>query len=526
VVGFAVRSVNREGYVISITPDLALDFGYTYAGGLGVLEGDKFYAAGRLGMRYVVLSLLYRGGYVDYEFDSSGNPIPKPQVQPEDFLRVLKPVDRFTVRLSIGDVVVEALEYSFNTAKAVFFDVVEPDAAKRFTGRLYIEDGVEERFYKYTLLAKASAEFIKRNFELNDIRYIDLQESYTALLPLILRIPGRYRMVIHTAGIWGHPRFPRDLLAREYGYKFVEPEVLLTEIGLAVSSRAFAVSAKHYDVLLKIFPHFSEKLAYVTNGVNLDRWMRREVKEVLKSNGLNLSTIEVLRERVKAELEDLLRNYKKDVSLDGAFVVVWARRVTEYKRPWMVVRLIKELKGNKRLFFVLAGKAHPQDAAGIEYMRKFRELHMEMPNVVYIHDYDVAKAKLILSSGDLLLFTPFSGLEACGTSYMKAAVNGVPTLASRDGGVLELVVDGVNGWLFGEDIRELVELHSEEASRINEREYEEMKARFQEILRIYRENPEKYYSVALLALRSLTPRVSMSRVLGEYYPDVVKPTLL
>jgi starch phosphorylase len=109
---------------------------------------------------------------------------------------------------------------------------------------------------------------------------------------------------------------------------------------------------------------------------------------------------------------------------------------------------------------------------------------------------------------------------------MKAAVNGVPTLASRDGGVLELIVDGVNGWLFGEDIRELVELHSEEASRINEREYEEMKARFQEILRIYRENPEKYYSVALLALRSLTPRVSMSRVLGEYYPDVVKPTLL
>ncbi len=54
--------------IISITPEIGLDELYTYAGGLGVLEGDKFYALSRLGLDYTAMTLLYRGGYVDYVF--------------------------------------------------------------------------------------------------------------------------------------------------------------------------------------------------------------------------------------------------------------------------------------------------------------------------------------------------------------------------------------------------------------------------------------------------------------------------
>ncbi|MFP3216064.1 MAG: glycosyl transferase family 1, partial [Vulcanisaeta sp.] len=85
--------------IVSITPDLALDNGYTYAGGLGVLEGDKFYGAARLGLNYYVITLLYRNGYVDYDFDENDNPIPKPQPQPKSFLDELRLSDTFMVKL-------------------------------------------------------------------------------------------------------------------------------------------------------------------------------------------------------------------------------------------------------------------------------------------------------------------------------------------------------------------------------------------------------------------------------------------
>jgi len=67
------------------------------------------------------------------------------------------------------------------------------------------------------------------------------------------------------------------------------------------------------------------------------------------------------------------------------------------------------------------------------------------------------------------------GLGSCGTSHMKAILNAVPSIASRDGGLSELIVDNVNGWLFGEDIRELIEISSQEAMEINERGYSELK---------------------------------------------------
>jgi len=490
--------------------------GYTYAGGLGVLEGDKFYAAGSLGLRYVALTLLYRYGYVSWGFDEGGNPRPKPQEQPEEFLRSLRSEDRFST--SVRGERVEALTSSYGSAKAVFFDVRSPQWAARAVSRIYIEDGVEEKVCKYVILSKATAEYIRRNIGVEDLAYVDLQEAYTAILLLQLKIPGRYRLVIHTAGIWGHPTFPRELPEREFGYRFIEREVLLTEVGLAAFQQAFAVSAKHYDVLRRIFPHFNDKLSFVTNGVNVERWLNPRVRDLLESRRLILERLEEVRSRATYELERFLQEYKRDVVLDGKFVAVWARRVTEYKRPWMAARLAKELK-DLPVVFVVGGKAHPQDPVGVEYLRTFRRMHLEMLNLVFVHDYDVPKAKLMLSSGHLLLFTPFSGLEACGTSYMKSSINGVPTLASRVGGVLELVVDGVNGWLFGEDVREPLDLGSREAQEVNEREYAELRDKLLKVYSAFRDEPETFYDVSLSAVRSFIPRVGMVRVLREYYPE-------
>jgi len=124
--------------IISVTPDLALDEGYTYAGGMGVLEGDKFYGAAKLDIPYKALTLFYRNGYVDYEFDEEGNPIPRPQEQPMEFLENLKSEGVLKVRLRGEEVKVEVLKYTHGTAEAVFFNPVEPEWAYHLTDRIYI----------------------------------------------------------------------------------------------------------------------------------------------------------------------------------------------------------------------------------------------------------------------------------------------------------------------------------------------------------------------------------------------------
>lgn len=514
-------SYQHRPVIISITPDLSLDVGNTYAGGLGVLEGDKFYAASKLGLNYFVFCLLYKNGYVDYQFDDQDNPIPQPQPQSKEFLERLRSSDEMRVRVKGELVRAKALEYSEGTAKAVFFNVEEPEWATRLTERLYIENGLEERFYKYTLLARASEAYIRRNIPLDAIEYIDLQEAYAALLPLFLRIPGKYRLIIHTAGPWGHPSFPRDFFRREYGYTFVDQDIVLTELGLAASKQAFAVSAKHLDILLKVFPHHSEKLTYVTNGVNLEKWMDAELRRKYENHELTLDKFVDVRLRLKEKLINFLRGFK-DIDYDGKFIVAWPRRIVAYKRPDFPIRLITELK-DLPVVLVLGGKAHPQDAKGLEFMKLFRRLHKERENVVYIPNYSRATARTLLVGADLLLFTPFSGWEACGTSYMKAAVNGVPTLSSRDGGVLEFVVDCINGWLFGEDIRTLIDYYSPEAMKINEEEYVQFRDQFLKIYELYRSDPESFYKVGSNALRTFVARANMERVMKEYYPGLVKP---
>jgi starch phosphorylase len=105
---------------------------------------------------------------------------------------------------------------------------------------------------------------------------------------------------------------------------------------------------------------------------------------------------------------------------------------------------------------------------------------------------------------------------------MKAAVNGVPTLASIDGGVLEFIVNNVNGWLFGKDIRELIDYKSQKAKEINEEEYSEFQSLFLRISDMYFNEPEDYYRVALNALRTFIFRANIERVLKEYYPNIIK----
>jgi starch phosphorylase len=106
-----------------------------------------------------------------------------------------------------------------------------------------------------------------------------------------------------------------------------------------------------------------------------------------------------------------------------------------------------------RLQVVYAGKAHPRDGGGkalIEAIFRARSILGNTVPVVYLAEYDLDLAKLLTSGVDLWLNTPLPPLEASGTSGMKAALNGVPSLSILDGWWIEGHVEGVTGWSIGE----------------------------------------------------------------------------
>jgi starch phosphorylase len=506
--------------IISVTPEIALGEGYTYAGGLGVLEGDKFYCAAKLGLPYKAFTLFYRDGYVEYDFDAGGAPIAKAQTQPAEFLNKMIQGDTLNIRLKGEDVKTEVLKYRIGEAEVVFFKIAEPDWAAQMVNRVYFWENDEDKFLTYAFLAKASAEYIKNAVGVAEVSYIDLQEAYACMLPLVLKVPGKYRVVVHTAGSWGHPSFPRSYFEREFGYRFISHEIPLTEIGLSIAREAFTVSAKHFEIMSNVIPHHMDKLHYVTNGIEIDRWMDPDLKAGFEKGNLQTDQFVSVKATIRKRFSEFIRKYK-DVDIGDRPIVVWSRRIVPYKRPEFVLKAIEEMP-SKDVFFVIGGKVHPQDFRGIEYMKTFRNMQIQHENVVYIPNYDVQAAKETLRAADIHLFTPLSGWEACGTSYMKAGINGAPSLSSHDGGAIELIVDDMNGWFFGKNLQGLVEMGGKEADEINAFDYVDFKKRLSGIVATYNNDRQRHDKVSLNAINTFVPRVSMERALREYYQDIVK----
>jgi len=501
--------------IVSITPEIYLEGLKTYAGGLGVLEGDKFYGAGDLGLEYIVLTLMYRGGYVDIDFKGE-EPIIKPQQHDEKAYKNLKPAPQFKVMLRGEEIIVQPWIYKYKSAKAVLFEAICPMWARHLTDQVYIEDNIEHQFLRYAFLAKAANYYIRNVIGLDNVSVIDLQEAHTALIMFSLSNVNRFRIIIHTPGPWGHPGFPGDYIAREFGV-FISDYVSLTRYALEKLGSAIVVSEKQRDILSKVFPEYSSGFKAITNGIYLKRWMNPELYKLYTDGKLDQEKLYDIHVKARSKLEELLSKYKEDIEIGDKPVILWTRRLARYKRPYFIARFIEEHPDIDAVF-ILGGKPHPRDNDGLNYARWFRKLHLRLKNVVYIHDYSVENAQVLFQGSDILLFTPFSGWEACGTSYMKALVNGVPVLSSRDGGVIEIVEDGVNGWLFGEDIRDFINIYSDQrASEIDSRDYIEFSNKLSNIVRMYHESREEFMKIAYNAVINTPDKVDIKSVLKKYY---------
>ncbi|WP_338602615.1 glycosyltransferase [Sulfolobus tengchongensis] len=463
--------------IISVTAEIGLDFGQNFAGGLGVLEGDKFYAASRLGIDYTVITLFYRKGYVNGE-----------EKQKELLSKLVK---EWEAEISIKgqNVKIEYLAYTLNKAKVVFANVISPELS-RLNDVLYVENSEEEKFYKCLLLAKVSEKYIEK-VGWDNVRYVDMQESCPAFLPLLHYFP-RYRIIIHTPAPWGHPTFSSNLFKSELGYEFPLDRVVMTDIALSSSIEGIVVSRKMLKHVQRTFPQHMHKIRAITNAIEIPRWRNPLLNDVKDFDDFVKKKEEVKKESIKKLGKEAIKP-----------VISWVRRITMYKRPDFILRLIDDMKDD--VIFIIGGIAHPMEYSAVEIERKFKELATHKSNVIYIPGVDVNLMKLAIWSSDIWTFTPFSGWEASGTSFMKAGINGVPSVASRDGAVPEIIRDGYNGWLYGEDVDKTLPINLYD----NNKEYEEF-------LRKVKQALNEYHRVGYNAYQSFPSYCSMDRLMKDY----------
>jgi starch phosphorylase len=283
----------------------------------------------------------------------------------------------------------------------------------------------------------------------------------------------------HTPVRAGHDQFEYSLVERVLG-AFVDLGVLrqfggeerlnLTRLALNLSEYVNGVAKRHAETSRQMFPGY--RVGSITNGVHGETWTSppfaalydrelpgwRNEPAVLTRADCILSDDAIWRahEEAKKALRDRVRAIC-GIELDPARATFgFARRMTSYKRPDLLFTDLTRLRAIARqmpMQIVLAGKAHPHDEDGKRLIALLhahaRELDGDV-RMVYLPNYDMALAALLVAGVDVWLNTPQPPLEASGTSGMKAAFNGVPSLSVLDGWWLEGCIEGVTGWAIGD----------------------------------------------------------------------------
>lgn len=226
----------------------------------------------------------------------------------------------------------------------------------------------------------------------------------------------------------------------------------MTVAGLRLSRRANAVSQLHAEVshaMWRDVEHASEIIS-ITNGVHAPTWQDARIRAAREAP----DELWARHQTLKGDLLDAV-TARCGVRLDpGVLTIGFARRAASYKRSNLIFHdpeRIGRLLAGRQLQLVFAGKAHPDDEMGRQIIGELVAMAARSPHaVVFVPDYDMALGRALTRGADVWMNNPIRPLEACGTSGMKAAMNGVLNCSVLDGWWPEACEHGVNGWAIGD----------------------------------------------------------------------------
>jgi starch phosphorylase len=391
----------------------------------------------------------------------------------------------------------------------------------------------------------------------------------------------------HTPVPAGIDRFPRDLVAAHLtGMPKVPADRVLqlgaeddptifnmAHLGLRLGQRSNGVSQLHGAVSREMFadlwPGFDAAdvpIGSITNGVHAPTWMAREIvdiaerevgSEVLEQGGgweaIDLVTDAELwrvrhdlRERLVTEIRRRIRKsaLQRGMSEPGlgwtasafdpdVLTIGFARRVPSYKRLTLMLRDPDRLRAllldpERPVQIVIAGKSHPADDGGkqlIAQMVQFADDPRVRHRIAFLPDYDIGMARYLYWGVDVWLNNPLRPLEACGTSGMKAALNGALNLSIRDGWWDECF-DGENGWAIptADGVMDSDRRDDIEASGLYDLVEAHVAPRFYD--RGSAGVPTRWVQMVRHTLKSLGPKVLASRMVSDYVNDLYAPAAL
>lgn len=313
-----------------------------------------------------------------------------------------------------------------------------------------------------------------------ELAYEPIKQAVTP--ELVHLIKPMCAFTTHTPVPAGHDKFPLDLVHRvltDYHGAFAErekefcPDGVLDLTSLAVDNSHYinGVAKRHGKVTQQMFQEY--KIDSITNGVHAATWASQPMAELFDrripgwredNTSLRYALKIPIREIWEAHRQakrDLFERVNRVHPLGmnpDVFTLGFARRVTAYKRADLLfldsARLVDIAAKSGPFQIIYAGKAHPHDQDGkdiIKYLYQVKEALKDKIKIVYLEEYDIDLARALVAGVDLWLNTPQPPLEASGTSGMKAAVNGVPSLSVLDGWWVEGCIEGVTGWAIGQD---------------------------------------------------------------------------
>jgi starch phosphorylase len=350
-----------------------------------------------------------------------------------------------------------------------------------------------------------------------------------------------------------------------------------TEFAMQVNRAVNSVSRLHRDVTKKQFPQYAEKISAITNGVHHLTWISTAKADVFDSfsefegwrqdpavftMAKDLQTnkkfrtyleqawqhdTEVLIQYVnnmlllhRHETEEtwidppnfLSHLQEEDIPLDPkVFTIGFARRFSTYKRADLIFDDIKALTKiitdlDYPVNFLFAGKAHPADEPGKSLIKVILDIQDElyeyskgMAKLVFIPNYDMSIAKMMIAGVHAWLNSPKRPLEASGTSGMKAAMNGIPNISILDGWWMEGYHEGKTGWKFGLDTPVEAEPLSEDpAELLYEQDSDLFYELFPEVLKEFYdpELRQKYIDKCISNIYLNIPIFNTHRMIAEY----------
>jgi starch phosphorylase len=347
----------------------------------------------------------------------------------------------------------------------------------------------------------------------------------------------------------------------------------MSALGMRMANHRCAVSQLHETVTRRmwhgLWPEVAEDqvpISHITNGVHVPGWIAPELYSLLErylgkdwidrhddyelwQRLLDVPDEELwaVHQLLKHKLINTIRHrarkrWLEDDSIPAelpamgtlldpeVLTIVFARRFTEYKRPTLIFRDVERLKRIatnewRPVQFIFAGKSHPADLPAKQLINQVYHLALDRQfqgRIAFIENHNMHLARYLVHGADVWLNTPRRAQEACGTSGMKASLNGVLHLSVREGWWHE-GFNGANGWAIGSDVTTSNPEQEDQADA--EALYRLLE---EEIIPLYYTRgrngvPYGWVRMVREAIRSIVPLFCARRMLKEYAGQMYQP---